>query len=240
LGVATAVGSWCGVVVGFGVAKFAGPAAGVDAGVGCGFVSVVGVATARGVAETCGLSPGGTPPVLGVAVGVGFSAVVGEGFGTFRFGGVDFWIPGDGPGTVPVGDCFSPGVLGGVAFPLAPAGEGAGVPEAFRPRRFGGIGLFPPTDGEPPGVPLTTGVPAPGFTTLGGVWFCPVTGVGAPGTPEGAACPLVRICGGATGVGFGKSFGTGFWAAIACLRFVASAGFTSCHPFWITGLAIRV
>ena len=168
--------------------------------------------------------------------------ISGDGFGAFRFGGVDFGMLGDPPGTSPVGAGFGPGVLGGVGFPPGPGGEAAGVPEGFTPSRFGGTDFFPATGalGEPPGVALGIGEPAPGFTRLGGVCFCPVTGVGEPLTPGDAAWPLVRIWGVANGVGFGRSFGTGFCAAMVCLSFAASAGFTSCHPFSTTGLAIRV
>lgn len=138
---------------------------------------------------------------------------VGDGFGAFRFGGTDFWTLGVVPGTAPVGDCFGPGVVGVVGLPPggvgeppgvtdgftvgeAPgvlpgstAGEAPGVPEGFTPKRFGGTGFFPAADvfGDPPGVTFAVGGfcpgAVPGFTRLGGVCFCPATGVGDPVGP---------------------------------------------------------
>jgi hypothetical protein len=149
------------------------------------------VAITRGVAVTWGLSPGGTPPDLGVAVGDGLSSGVGDGFGTLRFGGVDFGTLGDPPGAVTVGDGFGPDGVDG--FPPVPVGEAPGVPEGFTPSRFGGIGFGPVADafGEPPGVTLAAGDfpagPVGGFNKLGGVCFCPAIGVGEPPAPGVAA-----------------------------------------------------
>jgi hypothetical protein len=140
------------------------------------------------------------PGVLGV--GVPFSSVFGcsgvaAGFGTFMFGGTDFWTLGDVPGTAPAGGCFGPGVakLGGlppVGVGKAPgvpegrtigeapgvppgftAGEAPGVPEGFPPIRLGGRGFFTaaPALGDPPGLVLAVGNFPPGFTKLGGVCF---------------------------------------------------------------------
>jgi hypothetical protein len=193
---------WCGVEVGFGVVRFAGPAWGVVSG----FLSGVGVTIVRGVAETWGVSPAGAPPDFGVAVGDGFTSGEVNDFGAFRFGGTDFWTLGDVPGTAPVGDCFGPGTVGVVGLP--PVGEGPGVPPGliagetpgvppgftagdapgvptgFTPSRFGGTDFLPATAGEPPGVILALGVfgpePVPGFTKLGGICFCPATAFGEP------------------------------------------------------------
>lgn len=224
-------------MVGCGVVRFAGPACGVVSG----FFSVVGVATACGVAEACGgfwpegkllVGFGADVPVFSSAFGC---SGVADGFGAFRFGGTDFWTFGDVPGTAPVGDCFGPGVVRFAGLPPvgagdapgvpegftigeAPgvppgftAGEALGVPEGFTPRRFGGAAFFPAagTFGEPPGLALAAGNFSPGFTKLGGVCFCPAIGAGEPVAP-GEPWPLVKICGVGIGVGFGRSFGTGF------------------------------
>ena len=76
--------------------------------------------------------------------------------------------------------------------------------------------------GEAPGVIFAFGDRAPDFIKLGGV-FCPAAEAGepfAPGAP--VPCPLLTTCGFAKGVGFGKSFGTGFCSAIVFLSFAAS------------------
>jgi hypothetical protein len=114
--------------------------------------------------------------------------------------------------------------------------------------RFGGTNFFPagafvepPGLGALPGVALTTGTFSPGltvgFTRLGGVGFWPITG-----EPVGldAACPFLRICGVANGVGFGRFFGAGFCSAMVFFSFAASAGFTPCHPLSTTGWSKRV
>lgn len=158
--------------------------------------------------------------------------------GAFRFGGTDFWTLGDVPGTAPTGDCFGPGVVGVVGLPPVGVGEAPGVaegfaveeapgvlpgftagdppgaPEGFTPKRFGGPGFFPAADafGDPPGVTFAVGDfcpgPIPGFTKLGGVCFCPATALGEPVAPGDPA--FWATCGFTKGVGFGRSFGTGF------------------------------
>ena len=193
---------------------------------------------ACGVAEACGgFWPDGKLPVgFGAGVPVFSSAFgcsgVADGFGTFRFGGTDFWTFGDVPGTTPVGGCFAPGVAKFIGLPPAGVGEAPGVPEGltigeapgvppgftageppsapegFALRRFGGTDVFPVADtfGDLPGVTLAVGNFSPGFTKLGGVCFCPPIVPGAPGDPW----PLAKICGVGIAVGFGRSFGTGF------------------------------
>jgi len=142
--------------------------------------------------------------------------------GAFRFGGTDFWTLGDVPGAAPTGDCFGPGVVGVVGLPPLGVGEAPGVPEGFTagdppgftPRRFGGTGFFPAAGafGDPPGVTFAVGDfcpgPVPGFTRLGGVCFCPAAALGEPVAPGDPA--FWATCGFTKGVGFGRSFGTGF------------------------------
>ena len=75
--------------------------------------------------------------------------------------------------------------------------------------------------GEGPGGTFTFGEVGLGFAKLGG-GFCPGPGVGEPGATNDSVAPLLTTCGFAKGVGFGKSFGTGFCSAIVFLSFAAS------------------
>jgi hypothetical protein len=221
--------------------------AGLEVGVAAGFS---GVADAFGIVRFGGVDFGTLcdPPGRGP---------VGDGFwpaGDCLGPGVPGVVlpPGNPGGTVPGADGFSAvgncaGVVGGVGLPPVSAGEAPGVPVGFTPIRFGGADRFPAGDafGEPLGVALTVGTFSPGlavgFTRFGGVCFWPITGAGEPvGLGDPATCPFLRICGVGNGVGFGRSFGGGFCAAMVFFSFAASAGLTPCHPFSTTGLAKRV
>jgi hypothetical protein len=117
----------------------------------------------------------------------------------------------------------APGVPAGLT-----AGEAPGVPVGFTPIRFGGTDLFAVggTFGGTPGVTLAVGgfCPGlvPGFTKFGGVCFCPATGVGEPVPPGVPPWLRLAICGFTKGVGFGRSFGTGFCSTMVFLSFSAS------------------